>query len=69
MSASDVANIIAPPMPWTARAKFSISALEERPQTVEEIVKTTSPDTNTDRRPRMSAAEPAVSRNAASVSA
>ena len=67
--ASEVANIIAPPIPCTARARFSISGVVERPQTAEEAVKTTRPATNTRRRPIRSATAPAVSRKAASVSA
>src|SRR5437764_601529 len=31
MSASDVANIIAPPVPWTARARLSASGLDASP--------------------------------------
>ncbi len=69
ISASEVANIIAPPVPWTARARFSISGELDRPQTAEAAVNTTRPATNTRRRPIRSAIEPAVSRNAASVSA
>src|SRR5271154_4196219 len=66
-SASEVANIIAPPTPCTARARFSASGLPARPQTAEEAVKTTRPAVNTRLRPIRSATEPAVSRNAASV--
>ena len=40
INASEVANIIAPPVPCTARARLSISGVEERPQTAEETVNT-----------------------------
>ena len=69
ISASEVANIIAPPMPCTARARFSASGLVERPHAAEAAVNTTRPIANTRRRPNRSASEPAVSRNAASVRA
>ena len=68
-SASEVAYIIAPPTPCTARARLSISGVVESPQTAEEAVNTISPSVNTRRRPIRSATEPAVSRKAASVSA
>ena len=42
ISARDVANIIAPPIPCTPRARFSISDVLDRPHTNEEAVKTTS---------------------------
>ena len=69
ISASEVANIIAPPVPCTARARLSISGVLDRPQTAEEAVNTNRPVTNTRLRPIRSATEPEVSRNAASVSA
>ena len=69
ISASEVANIIAPPTPCTARATLSISGESESPQTAEEQVNTTRPAVNTSRRPKRSASDPAVSRKAASVSA
>ena len=69
ISASAVANIIAPPMPWTARARFSISGVLDRPQTAEAVVNTNRPAMNTRLRPIRSAIEPDVSRNVASVSA
>ena len=69
ISASEVANIIAPPTPCTARARLSISGESESPQTAEEQVNTTRPAVNTRRRPNRSASDPAVSRKAASVSA
>ena len=68
-SASEVANIIAPPVPCTARARLSISGVVDRPQTAEALVNTTRPATNTRLRPIRSATEPEVRRNAASVSA
>src|SRR6202453_6706 len=69
ISASEVANIIAPPVPWTARARFSISGEVDRPHTAEAPENTTRPARNTRLRPIRSATEPAVSRKAASVSA
>ena len=69
ISASEVANIIAPPVPCTARARLSTRGVPDRPQTAEEIVNTTRPATNTRRRPIRSATAPEVSRKAASVSA
>ena len=68
ISASEVANIIAPPTPCTARARLSISGVVEKPHTAEERVKTTRPVANSSRRPNRSASAPAVSRKAASVS-
>ena len=68
MSATDVANITAPPVPWTARAIVSINGVDDRPQTRDETVKIASPMANTPRRPRMSPITPAVSKNTASVS-
>ncbi len=68
MSASEVANIIAPPVPWTALKRLSASGELDNPHAAEAAVKTTSPITNTRRRPTRSASEPAVNRNAASVS-
>ena len=69
ISASAVANIIAPPVPWTARARLSISGVVDRPQTAEAIVNTNRPAMNTRLRPIRSATEPEVSRKVASVSA
>ena len=68
MSASEVANIIAPPVPCTARARLSISGVVDSPHTAEEIVNTNRPVANTRLRPIRSATDPEVSRNAASVS-
>ncbi len=67
--ARDVANIIAPPTPCTARARLSVSGLEESPQTAEESVNTTRPAAKMRRRPKRSASEPEVSSSAARVSA
>ena len=68
-SASDTANMIAPPTPCTARDTCSISALVANPHSSEAPVNTTSPIRNNRRRPYMSDRLPAVSKNAASVSA
>ena len=41
----------APPTPWRARAAMSIPTLMDRPQIIEAAVNTTTPITNTRRRP------------------
>ena len=69
MRASELANIIAPPAPWTARERFSIKGDVERPQRSDAPEKTTSPITKTLRRPSRSPSEPEASRIAASASA
>ena len=51
MSASEVANMMAPPTPWTARARLSMSGVVERPHTSDASEKTTSPMAKTSRRP------------------
>ena len=68
-SASDVANIIAPPTPCPLRDKISISGLAARPHSSEPRVKTASPTENSSLRPYRSASEPEVSSSAARVSA
>src|SRR3954451_7950741 len=68
MSASDWANMIAPPIPWTPRARLRESESSARPQASEARLKTARPTTKTFRRPSRSPRDPAVSRNAASVS-
>ena len=67
MSASEVANMMAPPTPWAPRARFSISEDEERPHTSDDTEKTPSPTAKTTRRPNMSPRTPAVRRKAARV--
>ena len=67
MRASEVANMMAPPTPWAALARLSISEVVERPQTSDERLNTPRPTANTSRRPNMSPTTPAVSRKAASV--
>jgi hypothetical protein len=69
ISASDVANMIAPPTPWIPRAIARNVGSPARPQSSEPSVKTTMPTLNTTRRPTRSAITPAVRRNAASDSA
>jgi hypothetical protein len=69
MSASEVANIAAPPTPCSARARLSRVASPEMPHNSEATVKTAKPTEKTSLRPTRSASEPKVSRNAASVSA
>ncbi len=68
-SASDTANMIAPPTPCKARDSCSISVLTAKPHSTDAPVNTTRPISYSRRRPYMSARLPAVSKNAASVSA
>ena len=68
MSANEVANMMAPPTPCTARARLSMRDESERPQTSDETVKMMSPTANILRRPNMSPNTPAVRRKAARVS-
>ncbi len=68
-SASDTANMIAPPTPCKARESWSISVLTAKPHSTDAPVNTTRPISHSRRRPYMSARLPAVSKNAASVSA
>ena len=51
ISASEVANMMAPPTPCTARARLSISGVVDSPQTREASEKMTSPMAKTSRRP------------------
>ncbi len=67
--ASDVANMIAPPMPCPARASTSMTGATASAHSSDPAVKTARPVTNRSRRPNRSASEPAVSSSAASVSA
>ena len=67
--ASETANMIAPPTPCRARDSCSISVLAAKPHRADASVKTTRPTRYSRRRPYMSARLPAVSRNAARVSA
>ena len=67
--ASETANMIAPPMPCSARDSWSISVVVAKPQSTEAVVNTARPIRYSSRRPNMSARLPAVSRNAARVSA
>ncbi len=69
INAREVENIIAPPVPCTARARFSISGVVESPQTAEAPVKTKSPAMKTRLRPIRSETAPEVSRKAARVRA
>ncbi len=65
-SASEVANTVAPPTPWTARQMISSMPELEMPHSSEPTVKIARPMPNMRRRPKMSASEPAGSRKAAS---
>ena len=68
-SASAVANMIAPPTPWPARARARNVALDETPQSAEPRVKIAIPIENSRLRPYRSAREPAVSSSDANVRA
>ena len=68
-NASDTANMIAPPTPCKPRESWSISVLAAKPHSTEAQVNTARPTRYSRRRPYMSARLPAVSRNAAKVSA
>ncbi len=50
-SASEVAKIVAPPIPWRARKAISIAGDWARPQSSEAAVKMTSPTAKARRRP------------------
>ncbi len=67
-SASETANMIAAPMPCTARALLSIAMSWASPQASEARVKIARPIVNRRRRPRRSASAPAVSTVLASAS-
>src|ERR1700678_2087611 len=66
--AREVANMTAPPTPWTARARLSIREEVDSPHTSDEAENTPSPMAKTTRRPNMSPMTPAVRRKAARVS-
>ena len=68
ISASEVANIAAPPTPCRPRARLSRVGSPEMPQRKEAKVKIPKPIEKTRRRPSRSPSEPAVSRKAARVS-
>ena len=68
-SASDTANMIAPPAPCRARDSCSISVLAAKPHRTDAPVNTTRPARYSRRRPYLSARLPAVSKNAARVRA
>ena len=68
-SASAVANIIAPPIPWTPRAMIRKSASLASPQAAEASVKSAIPSRNSRFRPKRSASAPAVRTHVASASA
>lgn len=69
ISASEVANMTAPPIPCAPRARFRNSGLVASAQVSDEAVNRTRPPAKTSRRPRMSPSEPAVSSSDASISA
>ena len=60
--ASEVANIMPPPMPCSARNRFRCSGVSTSPQPREASENSTRPITNTRRRPIRSATEPDTSR-------
>ena len=65
ISASETANITAPPTPWNARARLRKVGSVARPASSEPSVKMPRPAVNTRRRPSRSASTPAVSTSAA----
>jgi hypothetical protein len=65
----DTANMIAPPAPCRARESWSIRLLAANPHSADAQVNTIRPIRYISRRPYMSARLPAVSKNAARVSA
>ena len=68
-SASEVANMIAPPTPWPLRDKISISGFRASPHSSEPTVKMTRPTWNSRFRPYRSASTPEVRSSVARVSA
>ena len=68
ISASEVANIAAPPMPCRPRARCRKVALVASPQSSDANVNSPTPITNSRRRPKRSASVPMVSVSAASSS-
>ena len=61
--------MIAPPIPWPARARIKNSALGESAHSSEVAENSPKPIENTSRRPSRSASEPVVSSTEASVRA
>ncbi len=68
-SARETANMMAPPTPCRPRDSWSISVLTAKPHSTDAAVKIARPIRYSRRRPYLSARLPAVSRNAARVSA
>jgi hypothetical protein len=68
MSASEVPNIIAPPMPCAARETRRKSGSLASPQASDEAVKIASPSMKTSLRPTLSASDPAATSTPARVS-
>jgi hypothetical protein len=60
-SASEPANMIAAPTPWTARIELSTAMWPAAAQPSAETVKTERPTRNNRRRPSRSASAPAMS--------
>ena len=67
-TASETANMIAAPTPWAARATLSIVIDCASPHSSDIAVKSARPITNSRRRPKRSASDPAVMTVAASAS-
>ena len=65
ISASETANITAPPTPWNARARLRKVGSVARPANSEPSVKMPRPTAKTRRRPSRSASTPAVRTSAA----
>ena len=66
--ASEVANIIAPPTPWSPRARLRNSGVVASPHRNDAAEKRARPTTKILRRPSRSASDPAVSKTVASIS-
>ena len=69
INASAVANMIAPPTPWTPRATIRKSESFASPQAADAMVNSTIPITNSRLRPNRSARAPAVRTKVASARA
>src|SRR5664280_1881037 len=63
--ANEVANMMAPPIPWAPRARFNMSDVDEMPQITDAAVNRATPTAKMRLRPTMSPITPAVRRKAA----
>ena len=65
---SEVGSIIAPPMPWSARAPISVPPLWATAASTLDTPKIAAPIVNSRRRPKLSASRPNTSSSAAKTS-